>query len=228
MAGALVKRAMSLELAVKELWSCIMSKDVGTVGFYCTPGVEKIRVLVEMYDNLCTKPHVFPFVIWTPVYDDFHVNIPGDLSKKIQDEIGGKIGFTDESWKSKTVEQKAADINEVLSGSRFVLLLDNIWDRVDLKQVGIPEPSHQNGSKLVFITTSLDVSRQMEAREKIKVVRFEPENVWGLFHEKFGHTLLNLNRHQHIPDIENEMSRGRKNVDLPLYPPALCRPNPTH
>ncbi|MBA0880956.1 hypothetical protein Goshw_023247 [Gossypium schwendimanii] len=54
---------------------------------------------------------------------------------KIQDRIGGNLGFSDDSWKNKSVDQKATDIYWVLRSKRFVVLLDDLWKRVDLNQL---------------------------------------------------------------------------------------------
>ncbi|KAK8570701.1 hypothetical protein V6N13_103105 [Hibiscus sabdariffa] len=166
--GPLIKRDLTLELAIEEVRSCIVNDDVRIVGFYCTPGIEDSRLMTEINKKLSTAPDGFNVVIVMSESTDFDVG-------RIQDEIGGKIGFNYGPWESRTVEQKAADINEVLSCNRCVVLLHNLWGKVDLNKVGITEPSYENGSKIVFITRSLGVCHEMEGREEIKVVRFESE-----------------------------------------------------
>ncbi|TYJ31595.1 hypothetical protein E1A91_A06G210500v1, partial [Gossypium mustelinum] len=116
----------------------------------------------------------------------------------IQDRIGETIGFSDGSWKKKSVDQKAVDIYRILNNKRFVVLLDDLWERVDLNQVGIPKPSQENGSKLIFTTRSLEVCGEMEAQKKIKVECLETEKAWELFRDKVGDETLNSH-----PDIHN-------------------------
>ncbi|TYH14526.1 hypothetical protein ES288_A06G227200v1 [Gossypium darwinii] len=90
-----------------------------------------------------------------------------------------------------SVEEKAVDIYGVLRIKRFVVLLDDLWERVDLNQVGIPKPSQDNGSKLIFTTRYLELCGEMEAREKIKVECLEPKDAWKLFQDKVGDETLN-------------------------------------
>ncbi|KAK6263969.1 hypothetical protein SCA6_019403 [Theobroma cacao] len=96
---------------------------------------------------LLSLPSNVDFVIWAVASKDLKL-------EKIQDEIGEKIGYSDNRWRNKRIEQKAIDIYRVLSNRKFVLLLDDLWDRVDLTKIGVPIPDQQNNSKVVFTTRS--------------------------------------------------------------------------
>ncbi|TXG69197.1 hypothetical protein EZV62_004132 [Acer yangbiense] len=85
----------------------------------------------------------FDVVIWTVVSKEFKL-------EKIQKDIGKKIGFSNEQWKKKTLQEKAQNILKILSQKRFVLLLDDIWERVDLKEVGVPIPGPNTTSKVML------------------------------------------------------------------------------
>ncbi|MBA0778684.1 hypothetical protein Gotri_006516, partial [Gossypium trilobum] len=122
----------------------------------------------SMIEKFSATPNDCDVIIWALVSKHSDVG-------KIQDRIGGNIGFSDAFWKSKSVDEKAVDIYGVLCNKRFVVLLDDLWERVDLNQVGIPKPSQENGFKLIFTTRSLEVYGEMEARKKIKVECLGPE-----------------------------------------------------
>ncbi|MBA0778720.1 hypothetical protein Gotri_006545, partial [Gossypium trilobum] len=130
--------------------------------------VEQPVALESTIQKFSTTPNDFEVVIWALVSKDSDVG-------KIQDRIGGNLGFSDDSWKNKSVDQKTTDIYGVLGNKKFVVLLDDLWERVDLNQVGIPKPSLENGSKLIFTTRSLEVCGEMEAQKKIKVKCLETE-----------------------------------------------------
>ncbi|MFQ6644284.1 hypothetical protein Gotur_017767, partial [Gossypium turneri] len=133
---------------------------------------------------------------------------------KIQDRIGGNLGFSDDSWKNKSVDQKATDIYGVLRSKRFVVLLDDLWKRVDLNQVGIPKPSQENGSKLIFTTRSLEVCGEMGAGKKIKVECLESKKAWELFQDKVGHETLNS--HPDIPNLAKQVAERCGGLPLAL------------
>ncbi|KAK8575884.1 hypothetical protein V6N12_063535 [Hibiscus sabdariffa] len=198
---------IALESAIDEVWSCIMDKDVAIIGLYGIGGVGKTALLTQINNKFSTTHNNFNVVIWAPVTKDYHV-------EKIQDKIGGRIGFSDKSWKSKSVEEKAEDIYGFLRNKKFVVLLDDLWERLDLNKVGIPKPSRENGSKLIFTTRSLEVCGEMEARKRIKVECMKPEEAWKLFQDKVGHEALNS--HPDIPKLAEQVAKECGGLPLAL------------
>ncbi|MQM04662.1 hypothetical protein Taro_037465 [Colocasia esculenta] len=74
-----------------------------------------------------------------------------------------------------------------LSNKRFILLLDDVWEKVDLVEIGIPLPMNLNNkSKVLFTTRSEEVCREMDADEMVKVGSLDAERSWRLFRSKFG------------------------------------------
>ncbi|KAK8576109.1 hypothetical protein V6N13_090588 [Hibiscus sabdariffa] len=199
------ERSIALESTIDKLWRCIGDKDVDIIGLYDLGGVGKTTLLTIINNKFSTTPEGFDVVIWALVSKDFNV-------EKIQDRIGGKIGFRDESWKNKSVDQKAEDIYEILRNMRFVVLLDDLWEKVDLNKIGIPEPSQENGSKLIF--TTLEVCGEMEARKKIKVECLQPEEAWKLFQDKVGYETLNS--HPDIPKLAKQVAKECGGLPLAL------------
>ncbi|MBA0880958.1 hypothetical protein Goshw_023247, partial [Gossypium schwendimanii] len=168
--------------------------------------IQKTTLLTQINNKFSTTPNDFKVVIWALVSKDYDVG-------KIQDRIGESIGFS-ETWKNKSVDQKAVDIYGILSDKRFVVLLDDLWERVDLKQVGIPKPSQENGSKLIFTTRYLEVCGEMGARKKIKVECLEPEKAWELFQDKVGDETLNS--HPDIPNLAKQVAERCGGLPLAL------------
>ncbi|KAL4309468.1 hypothetical protein GQ457_01G047790 [Hibiscus cannabinus] len=198
---------IDLESTIDKVWSCIMDKDVGIIGLHGLGGVGKTTLLTQINNNFSTTRNDFDVVIWALVSKDCSVGV-------IQDEIGRKIGFTNDSWKNKRVDHKALDIYGVLRSKKFVVLLDDLWERVDLKEIGIPTPSKENGSKLVFTTRSLEVCGEMEARKRIKVECLESEKAWKLFQDKVGHETLN--NHPDIPKLATRVAEKCGGLPLAL------------
>ncbi|KAK8503408.1 hypothetical protein V6N12_034803 [Hibiscus sabdariffa] len=184
---------------------CKAAFEKGSLASMAHGGVGKTTLLTQINNKFSTTRNDFDVVIWALVSKDCSVG-------GIQDEIGRKIGFTNDSWKNKRVDHKALDIYGVLRSKKSVVLLDDLWERVDLKEIGIPKPSKENGSKLVFTTPSLEVCGEMEAVKRIKVECLESEKAWKLFQDKVGHETLNS--HPHIPKLAKQLAE--KCVGLPL------------
>ena len=69
----------------------------------------------------------------------------------------------------RSEDERAEEIFNVLKTKKFVLLLDDIWERLDLSKVGIPPLNHQDKLKMVFTTRSKQVCQKMEATKSIEV-----------------------------------------------------------
>ncbi|TYI24306.1 hypothetical protein ES332_A06G225000v1 [Gossypium tomentosum] len=202
------ERPIALESSIEQVWSCIVDKDVmGIIGIYGLGGVGKTTLLTQINNKFSTAPNSFDVVIWAFVSKDYDVG-------KIQDSIGENIGFSNNSWKNKSVDQKATDIYRVLCNKKFVVLLDDLWERVDLNQVGIPKPSQDNGSKLIFTTRSLELCGEMGGRKKIKMECLDTEKAWELFQDNVGNETLNS--HPNIQNLAKQVAERCGGLPLAL------------
>ncbi|XP_039137112.1 probable disease resistance protein At1g61300 [Dioscorea cayenensis subsp. rotundata] len=100
--------------------------------------------------------------------------------KELREEIAKKLHLPSSAGQQ--------DIFNALKTKKIVLLLDNIWEPVDLVGLGIINPYVcNNGSskaykyKVMFTTRSEDVCARMEASKRIKVECMEPDEAWALF-----------------------------------------------
>ncbi|CAH8326593.1 unnamed protein product [Eruca vesicaria subsp. sativa] len=176
---------IGLEKMLQTTWSRLMETDVGILGLYGMGGIGKTTLLEKINQKLLEKKDEFAVVIFVVVTQNLQV-------ENIQNEIGMRLGICDEAWKTNTQEEKTSRIYHVLAKRRFVMLLDDIWEKVDLKKIGIPFPSRENGSKVVFTTRSKDVCGGMESDHDLEVKKLDPENAWKLFRPKIkGNTLNN-------------------------------------
>ncbi|KAF3495510.1 hypothetical protein DY000_02054592 [Brassica cretica] len=169
---------VGLEKMLETTWSRLMEKDVGILGLYGMGGVGKSTLLEKINQKLVEKKNEFEVVIFVWVSRDLQV-------EKIQNAIGERLGICDEAWKKKTHSHKTSRLYNVLAKRRFVMLLDDIWEKMDLKKIGIPLPSQENGSKVVFTTRSKDVCARMRSHHVLEVKKLDEENAWELFRRNF-------------------------------------------
>ncbi|CAN7035994.1 unnamed protein product [Brassica rapa subsp. trilocularis] len=176
------QRTVGLEKTLEDAWSLLMEKEVGILGIYGMGGIGKTTLLKQINEKLLEKKDEFGVVIFVVVSQNLQV-------EKIQKEIGKRLGLCDEEWEKKDQKEKATCIKEVLTSKRFVMLLDDIWEKVKLQEIGIPFPSADNGSKVVFTTRSKYVCGRMGAHD-LEVKQLDQKNAWELFRQKIRGTTL--------------------------------------
>ncbi|ESR40725.1 hypothetical protein CICLE_v10024850mg [Citrus x clementina] len=176
---------VGLQSQLEQVWRCLEEKSVGIVGLYGMGGVGKTTLLTQINNKFLESPTNFNYVIWAVVSKDLRL-------ENLQETIGEKIGLLNGGWKNRRIEQKALDIFRILKEKKFVLLLDDLWQRVDLTKVGVPLPGPQNStSKVIFTTRSEEVCGLMEAHKKFKVACLSDIDAWELFQQKVGEETLN-------------------------------------
>ncbi|KDO48618.1 hypothetical protein CISIN_1g0395191mg, partial [Citrus sinensis] len=168
---------VGLESTFDKVRRCLREEQVGIIGLYGMGG-------------LLGAPNDFDVVIWMVVSKDLQL-------EKIQERIGRRIGFLDESWKNGSLEDKASDIFRILSKKKLLLLLDDIWERVDLTKVGVPFPDPENKSRIDFTTRFLEICSAMQAHEFLKV-----EDV--------------LKNHPNIPELARSVAQECAGLPLAL------------
>ncbi|XVF24831.1 hypothetical protein REPUB_Repub13aG0161800 [Reevesia pubescens] len=198
---------VGLESTFNKVWSSLQEEKVGILGLYGMGGVGKTTLLSQINNKFHDTPNDFDYVIWVVASQDLQI-------EKVQEEIGKRIGFLDEAWKSKRLDEKAVDILSVLCKKKFALFLDDIWDWVDLTRVGVPFPTHENGSKIVFTTRLIDVCFQMGANKRIKVECLPQPEALKLFEDKVGEETLD--RHPDIRKLAEELAEECAGLPLAL------------
>lgn len=198
---------VGLESTFNQAWTCVREeKQVGIVGLYGMGGVGKTTLLTQI-NNESLKTDYFDIVIWVVVSKDLKLNT-------VQESIGRIIGCSDDLWKNKSLDEKAEDIFNALRHKRFVMLLDDIWERVDLNKLGVPLPDMNNGSKVVFTTRSEEICGWMDADKTVKVNCLERGDAWDLFRKKVGDQTLC--GHPDIHELARDVARECEGLPLAL------------
>ncbi|KAK7832819.1 putative disease resistance protein [Quercus suber] len=92
---------------------------------------------------------------------------------------------------------------------RFMLMIDEIWERIDLVNIGIPPPDHQMSPN-----RSRDVCGLMEAQRRIKVACLAREEAINLFQMKVGGEILKS--HQDMPKLAQVVMEECEGLPLAL------------
>ncbi|KAI3958594.1 hypothetical protein MKW92_050581 [Papaver armeniacum] len=206
-------QVVGMESKLEEVWSLLVDETslVRIVGLYGMGGVGKTTLLKKLNNEFLKRNHHFDKVIWVVVSKDLDI-------KNIQKQIGKSLGLT---WADHaSIDEQAKDITRVLKSKKFVLFLDDIWERVELATIGIPilkSNSSQeitNNSRVVLTTRSESVCGFMEADKKIKIDCLQWDEAWSLFQEKAGQQALNC--HPKVAELAKQVAKECLGLPLAL------------
>ncbi|KAK3188593.1 hypothetical protein Dsin_028154 [Dipteronia sinensis] len=136
---------------VEEIWGYLMANEIKKIGVWGIGGVGKTTIAKHI-NNRLIEENKFHHVIWVTISQTL------DLVK-VQDEIVNALKLSLSGVNDHT--RRAGMLLSMFKGKRFVLILDDMWEAIQLEELGIPEPTEENGCKLVITTRSWDVCRSM-------------------------------------------------------------------
>ncbi|KAF3531129.1 hypothetical protein DY000_02041320 [Brassica cretica] len=190
---------------LENAWNHLMEDRVGIMGLYGMGGVGKTTLLTQLNNKFSGMTCGFDFVIWVVVSKELRV-------EKIQSEIARKVGLDGDEWKQKEKSQKADVIYNFLRKKRLLLFLDDIWEKVDLVEIGIPFPTTQNRCKVAFTTRSKAICAHMGVEEPMEVKCLSEDDAYDLFQKKVGQ--ITLRSDPGIPELARKVAK--KCCGLPL------------
>nr|POF06304.1 disease resistance protein [Quercus suber] len=69
---------------------------------------------------------------------------------------------------------------------KFLLILDDVWAKIDLDTLGVPGPEVHKGCKIILTSRLKEVCRAMTTDLEIKIEVLNDEEAWQLFCQKAG------------------------------------------
>ncbi|GLT32649.1 hypothetical protein SLA2020_073000 [Shorea laevis] len=175
------------EVDVKEkIWGYLRSHEVGMIGVCGIGGVGKTTVMKHIHNELLDEATGFKKVLWVTVSHPLNVSrLQGDIASAMNKSLpdyGGELN-------------RASKLMEVMKTIKYTLILDDVWDKFTLQRVGIPEPTVENGCKIVITSRSVDVCNYLRC-QIVKMPPLSEQNSLNLFLDKVGEDVLQ------IPNLE--------------------------
>ncbi|TYG47129.1 hypothetical protein ES288_D11G313300v1 [Gossypium darwinii] len=162
----------------EEVFNDIMEslKDATTsmIGVYGMAGVGKTWLVKEVERQLHeVEVKLFDSVVRAPVSQ-----IP-DI-KEIQDQIAYSLGL---KLEENSPDVRARKLYGRLRKEKNVLIiLDDLWKKLDLEEVGIPFGSQHKGCKILLTSRNQNVlSNGMDATKTFAIVDLDDEEAWEFF-----------------------------------------------
>ncbi|KAK2632723.1 hypothetical protein EUGRSUZ_L01173 [Eucalyptus grandis] len=201
-------KTVGRDIPFNKVWKWLVNeKEIRVIGLYGKGGVGKTTLMNEINNNLMNANHGFEIVIWVVV------SRPVD-EDKIRDAIRKRLEIKDEIWESWSKDRRVHHLLIVLTKKKFVLLIDDVWVKLDLSKVGVPRDCLNNGSKVVFTTRLNDVCVQMGADEACEVQCLTFEEALGLFESNVGKSIAHF--HPEIQELARNIVLECKGLPLAL------------
>ncbi|XP_074559545.1 putative disease resistance protein At1g61300 [Curcuma longa] len=171
---------------VEDMVGYVDSGKGDIIGIYGMGGVGKTTILKSIQQHY--NHGKFDCVIWVVVSKDCQL-------KKLQIDIAKslKLQTLEENDDEQTCGNK---LFSFLKNKNCLLLLDNIWEYVDLQLLGMAHSATKRGQQqqsrkvVVFTTRSETVCAQMKAEKKIRVKCLNPNQAWQLFEQNIDGNVL--------------------------------------
>ncbi|KAK9986986.1 hypothetical protein SO802_031937 [Lithocarpus litseifolius] len=109
-----------------------------------------------------------------------------DLSKiqgQIADMLGLELKGQSEGGRAKQLYSRLKDIESVL------VILDDVWEALDLEAVGIPYGGQHNRCKILLTSRSEEACTQMKTQKIFHIKVLSEEEAWNLFRETAGNCI---------------------------------------
>ncbi|RWR88324.1 putative disease resistance protein [Cinnamomum micranthum f. kanehirae] len=185
MPTSLVHGQSSTQATMEKIWDHLHDEHTSIICVYGMGGVGK-TTLMKAINNKLQATGDFEYVIWITVSKE--VNL-----QRIQKEIMGRLRLRfNEQDSSNDLSMK---LREFLSKTRYMLILDDLWDFINLFEVGIPI-NKENRSKIAITTRLFEVCNDMMADAKIRANTLTEAEAWDLFAANVGEVV-------HHPAIED-------------------------
>ncbi|XP_057745253.1 uncharacterized protein LOC130963123 [Arachis stenosperma] len=206
---------------MENIMHALRDPKVTMVGVYGLGGVGKTTLIEEVY-QIAKKNQLFDEVVMATISKTPDI-------KTVQEEIADQLGL---HFEEVTVAGRAPRLCQRIQMEKTILLiLDNIWETLDLKKIGIPSEGEHNGCKILMTSRNLDLLRQMGVKENFRLEVLNEEESWNLFKAMAGNVDEEFSLHQialqlakkcaGLPVLIVTMARSLINQDIHAWKDAL-------
>ncbi|KAJ6797578.1 putative disease resistance protein isoform X2 [Iris pallida] len=170
--------------AMDKVMDEMRDKKKQLIGIYGMGGVGKTSLMDELGRKFA-KGGEFGTVVKVVVSQNPNI---AQVRREIAEELGMKLWGDGESAARKLADRLKKEDN-------IVIMMDDIWDRLELREIGIPNKEEHKGCKILFTTRTLQACKLMESHATILVDVLTEEDSWNFFKSKVGEV-------SEFPDIE--------------------------
>ena len=124
------------------------------IGIWGLGGIGKTTLVKNLNNELNnTSTQLFGIVIWATVSKNVDI-------KNAQTQIANRLNL--ELKMEESVEGIAIRLHQrLMNEEKYLLILDDVCQKLDLDNLGVPQPDVHKGSKIILTTRFMEVCRKM-------------------------------------------------------------------
>ncbi|KAK9725180.1 hypothetical protein RND81_05G128000 [Saponaria officinalis] len=170
-----ISQVPSLEENVEKLIELLNDDTIKKIGIWGMPGVGKTTILENLNERVA-KLGMFDMVLWVTMSNEHCLD---HIQQSIMKQLTSNVEVFNDPGKA------AVFISETLKNKKYLLLLDGVSSKIELRHVGIHD-GHIHG-KVVLATRERTLCYVMEMDDDIKIERMSRDDARKLFREVVGH-----------------------------------------
>ncbi|KAK3035516.1 hypothetical protein RJ639_033975 [Escallonia herrerae] len=192
-----VNAKRSIVNTINKILGYAKCTSVEKIGIYGVGGIGKTSVLKALIDCHEVKTMFDTLILLTVSRLWTRRDIQDDIARHLSISLAG----------SQSDDHAAAELLTELTSRKFLLLLDDVKERIDLDAIGVPSKNKKSGSKVVLAAKDRDICHAMAVDKATKMEFLSAEESWTLFHDHVGGIFDSFPQIQPLlKDIVNECS----------------------
>uniref|UniRef100_A0A6N2KBB9 Uncharacterized protein n=1 Tax=Salix viminalis TaxID=40686 RepID=A0A6N2KBB9_SALVM len=157
--------------AFKQIMKALKDDNVNMIGLYGMGGVGK-TTLVKDVGRRAKETQLFDEVLFATVSQNPNV-------KNIQNRMAESLGL---HFDEETTEGRANRLWKRLETvKKLLVILDDVWQHVDLKEIGIPVGDAHRGCKVLLTTRLRGICLHMQCQQQVLLSILSENEAWALF-----------------------------------------------
>ncbi|PKA46793.1 Disease resistance protein RPS2 [Apostasia shenzhenica] len=175
---------VGLEQELRDVRQHIANPRVGIIGICGMAGIGKTTLLRKIYEEFDNEDSGFDIIILANSYGITFFQFDECRSIELikQEPILDSIGVSR--------REMSLGLHNLLSGKRYLIMLDNVSKSLNIEELGIPHPTSNLGSKLLLSSRLHKICRAMNADRIVHVALLGQEEAWELFQMQVGNEVV--------------------------------------